>query len=92
MNPIAITALVDWWRPETHSFHLQTAEMTVMLQDMAMILALPIEGKPLLTHLVGTGTRRSLILLGSAPRILSISRGKIEGLRRGYFQVDHIKI
>lgn len=46
MNPSAITALVDRWRPETHSFHLRTGEMTVTLQDMSMILALPIEGKP----------------------------------------------
>jgi hypothetical protein len=47
MNPAAITALVDRWRLEAHSFHLQTGEMTVTLEDMAMILALPIEGAPL---------------------------------------------
>ena len=47
MNPSAITVLVDRWRPETHSFHLRTGEMTVTLQDMSMILALPIEGKPM---------------------------------------------
>jgi hypothetical protein len=47
MNPSVITTLVDRWRPETHSFHLRTGEMTVTLQDMLMILPLPIEGKPL---------------------------------------------
>ncbi|KAK1642373.1 hypothetical protein QYE76_060178 [Lolium multiflorum] len=47
MNPSAITALVDRWRPETHSFHLRTGEMTVTLQDMSLILALPVEGKQL---------------------------------------------
>jgi hypothetical protein len=47
MNPTAITALVDWWRPDMHNFYLQTGEMTVMLEDMAMILVLPIEGSPL---------------------------------------------
>jgi hypothetical protein len=47
MNPAAITTLVDQWRPETHNFHLRTSEMTVTLEDMAMILALPIEGSPL---------------------------------------------
>jgi hypothetical protein len=47
MNPAAITALVDRWRPETHTFHLWTGEMTVTLEDMAMTLALPIKGNPL---------------------------------------------
>lgn len=44
MNVAAITALVDRWRPETHTFHLRTGEMTVTLQDVSMIYALPIEG------------------------------------------------
>jgi hypothetical protein len=47
MNPAAITVLVDRWRPETHSYHLRTDEMTITLEDMAMILALPIKGSPL---------------------------------------------
>jgi hypothetical protein len=47
INPAAITTLVDRWRPETHSFHLRSGEMTVTLEDMVMILALPIEGTPL---------------------------------------------
>jgi hypothetical protein len=46
MNPPAITALVDRWRPETHTFHLRTGEMAVTLQDMSMILGLPIKGVP----------------------------------------------
>jgi hypothetical protein len=36
MNPAAITALVDRWRPETHSFYLRTSEMTSTLEAMAM--------------------------------------------------------
>jgi hypothetical protein len=47
MNPATITAIVYRWRPEIHSFHVRTDEMTVTLEDMVMILALPIEGKPL---------------------------------------------
>jgi hypothetical protein len=59
MNPATITALVDPWRPETHSFHLRTGEMMVTLEDMAMILALSIKGSPFVSvHLVMIGTER----------------------------------
>ncbi|TVU26256.1 hypothetical protein EJB05_28793, partial [Eragrostis curvula] len=44
MDSAALTALVDRWRPETHTFHLPCGELTVTLQDVAMILGLPIDG------------------------------------------------
>ena len=37
-----LTALVDTWRPETHTFHLPCGEMTPTLQDVAYLLGLPI--------------------------------------------------
>src|SRR5438105_4174116 len=39
-----LNALVDRWRPETHTFHLPFGEMTVTLQDVAMLTGLPIAG------------------------------------------------
>jgi mobile domain-containing protein len=39
-----LTALVDRWRPETHTFHFRWGEMTVTLQDVACLLGLPIRG------------------------------------------------
>ena len=39
-----LSALVDRWRPETHTFHLPFGEMTVILQDVAMLTGLPIAG------------------------------------------------
>ena len=36
-----LSALVDRWRPETHTFHLPCGET---LQDVAMLLGLPITG------------------------------------------------
>ena len=45
-NPAALTALIDRWRPETHSFHLPCGEMTVTLEDVAMILGVKIQGFP----------------------------------------------
>ena len=67
-NPSAITALVDRWRPETHSFHLPTGEMTVTLQDVSMILALPIAGKPVCFSTESDGWREKMFsLIGAAP-------------------------
>ena len=42
-----IMSLVERWRPETHTFHLPIGEMTVTLQDVAMILGLRIHGPPI---------------------------------------------
>jgi Plant mobile domain len=39
-----ITALVERWHRETHSFHFPFGEATVTLQDVAVIWGLPIEG------------------------------------------------
>jgi hypothetical protein len=45
-NAMIIMAMVDRWRSETHSFHLPCREMTVTLEDVTMILGLPIRGYP----------------------------------------------
>jgi len=41
-----LTALVDKWRPETHTFHMPCGEMGPTLQDVSMILGLPLTGDP----------------------------------------------
>ncbi|KAL8515626.1 hypothetical protein ACS0TY_014350 [Phlomoides rotata] len=45
LNRHLITALVERWRPETHTFHFLVGEVIVTLQDVAIIYGLPIEGE-----------------------------------------------
>ena len=40
-----ISALVERWRPETHTFHLPIGEITVSLQDVSCLWGLPITGE-----------------------------------------------
>ncbi|QHO59374.1 uncharacterized protein DS421_3g98570 [Arachis hypogaea] len=51
-NPM-ISALVERWRPETHTFHLPWGECTITLEDVVMQVGLPIDGEPV------SGTLRS---------------------------------
>ena len=39
-----ITYLVKRWRPEKHAFHVPVGEMTITLQDIAIIFSLRIDG------------------------------------------------
>nr|AAP54225.2 Transposable element protein, putative, MuDR [Oryza sativa Japonica Group] len=41
-----LAALVDRWRPETHTFHLPCGEMAPTLQDVSYLLGLPLAGAP----------------------------------------------
>ena len=44
-----ITCLVERWKPEIHTIHVPVEEMTITLQDVAIILSLHIDG-PVVTR------------------------------------------
>nr|XP_017233821.1 PREDICTED: serine/threonine-protein phosphatase 7 long form homolog [Daucus carota subsp. sativus] len=47
-----ITAFIERWRGETHTFHLPFGEATITLEDVHHILGLPTEGDPLVQILI----------------------------------------
>jgi hypothetical protein len=67
-NAMTIMEMVDTWRPETHSFHLPCGEMMVTLEDMAMILGLPIRGRPVTDRVDSAGWHeRVVVFIGREP-------------------------
>jgi hypothetical protein len=50
-----LTALVDHWRPETHTFHLPCGEMAPTLQDAGYLLGLAVAGEAVGPRVVPPG-------------------------------------
>ncbi|KAG8481922.1 hypothetical protein CXB51_026662 [Gossypium anomalum] len=63
-----ISALVEHWRPETHTFHLLRGECTVILEDVALHFGLPIDGSAVIgVSSIAEPTALCYSLLGTSP-------------------------
>ncbi|MBA0864353.1 hypothetical protein Goshw_002065, partial [Gossypium schwendimanii] len=47
LNPKLISALIERWRLETHTFHLSCGECTIILEDVQLQLGLLVDGSAL---------------------------------------------
>lgn len=77
-----ITAFVERWRPETHTFHLRFGEATITLEDVYHILGLHTSGLPVIQFFPTTtlDERRDLIgeLLGVYPDGHDLQKGGLK--------------
>ena len=64
LNHALIIAFVERWRPETHTFHLPHGEMTITLQDVEVIMGLPIECEAMVGPSKRTWTNLCAKMLG----------------------------
>ncbi|KAH7834211.1 hypothetical protein Vadar_013811 [Vaccinium darrowii] len=74
-----ITTLLERWRPETHSFHLGSGEWTVTLQDVEVILGIPVDGLPIVGSTEQDWDKLCKELLGLIPEAkVSRTGGKVK--------------
>ncbi|XP_061355245.1 protein MAIN-LIKE 2-like [Gastrolobium bilobum] len=79
IDSVLVTTLVKRWIPETYAFHMLPGEVTMTLEDVAMITGLSTDGEPV-TGMSETRELRTLVrqLLGRTPSASNFKGGTLK--------------
>ncbi|MBA0689156.1 hypothetical protein Goari_006895 [Gossypium aridum] len=88
LDPKLISALVERWRPKTHTFHLSCGECTIILEDVQLQLGLPMN-ESVVTRSVQSANWGTVCyeLLGVVPEMITGGRIEMARLRNNFVKL-----